>query len=594
MEKHLIKSWETVGTAMIMAVVMLLGVFLPTAAADAPAYTFIQMRQALPDADLYIRTSGNNDISPEDVKLSIKGTNYKSYTDSVTKYKDVEDSHIRIYFVLDSSTSVSEAQFKAIKKSLLFLAKNKRAQDEITIVSIGGGAGTLLTAEKSYDKVKATLDSVVQTKSTNLYEGLQHLADVIREDQDTFIKEDQNVRQIAYIITDWEEVKKNGGESSRQEAMTELQQAGVPLQGYCLKTAKKKLQDDMGEFIRKTGATFSFYKGPTSADNDLLVNYYQQCMEDQTVHVRFSSSQTFSEPKTVELKIADNAVKTVNKKAIENVYLSVAKNDNEAPEVVSVKEDKESKDAITITFNESVLNADNKNNYIISRDGKENYAVSEVNYDQDDGVYEATLILNKKLVKGKYTIKMKNITDATDQRNPIADNWTGNLEGQGIVQQIFSFLGKIWPVLVFVIIAIILLVIYLTVKRHKGLMVVDDKIVTGDNVSEKVHISNDENRTKYIAVDIHGSKGITKQINLQVNDSAMIGRSASNTIYFDDLNMSKQHFAIVVEHGQVYVQDLDSANGTYINGVRIQPLTNTTIQPGDVIRAGNSTMTMRW
>lgn len=78
----------------------------------------------------------------------------------------------------------------------------------------------------------------------------------------------------------------------------------------------------------------------------------------------------------------------------------------------------------------------------------------------------------------------------------------------------------------------------------------------------------------------------------RINGSAIVGRSSICDIYFDDLSMSKQHFALEVEKGNVYVTDLESKNGTFINGKKISG--RTPVQNGGVIEAGSVAMTIRW
>ncbi len=51
-----------------------------------------------------------------------------------------------------------------------------------------------------------------------------------------------------------------------------------------------------------------------------------------------------------------------------------------------------------------------------------------------------------------------------------------------------------------------------------------------------------------------------------VEDIISIGRSGNNKIVLKDPYISKNHLKIVEDEGDFYVEDLNSANGTYING----------------------------
>lgn len=63
-----------------------------------------------------------------------------------------------------------------------------------------------------------------------------------------------------------------------------------------------------------------------------------------------------------------------------------------------------------------------------------------------------------------------------------------------------------------------------------------------------------------------------------------IGRSDICNIYFDDDLLSKQHFVIDVTKMGCYIEDLESTNGTSVNGVKIT--SRRILLDGDVITAG--------
>jgi FHA domain len=52
-------------------------------------------------------------------------------------------------------------------------------------------------------------------------------------------------------------------------------------------------------------------------------------------------------------------------------------------------------------------------------------------------------------------------------------------------------------------------------------------------------------------------------------------------------NVSRRHARISVESGLVFVEDLDSTNGTTVNGGRITPRQPTPVKAGDVLGFGN-------
>jgi len=70
--------------------------------------------------------------------------------------------------------------------------------------------------------------------------------------------------------------------------------------------------------------------------------------------------------------------------------------------------------------------------------------------------------------------------------------------------------------------------------------------------------------------------------------SLKIGRSSTNDIALSDMTVSSQHAIITVyDTGEVKIKDLNSKNGTYVNGKRIS--SEQIITATDVIKVGNST-----
>lgn len=63
-----------------------------------------------------------------------------------------------------------------------------------------------------------------------------------------------------------------------------------------------------------------------------------------------------------------------------------------------------------------------------------------------------------------------------------------------------------------------------------------------------------------------------------------LGRHPYNEVSVDDPAVSRYHCWITFEEGQAQVEDLASANGTYLNGERVAK--RLALKPGDTIRLG--------
>lgn len=69
-----------------------------------------------------------------------------------------------------------------------------------------------------------------------------------------------------------------------------------------------------------------------------------------------------------------------------------------------------------------------------------------------------------------------------------------------------------------------------------------------------------------------------------VENFISLGRGNDNKIVIKDPYISKNHFKIVKDEGNYYLEDLNSANGTYLNGDRLMDVVE--LENGDRIATG--------
>ncbi|MFK7741406.1 MAG: FHA domain-containing protein [Planctomycetota bacterium] len=73
-------------------------------------------------------------------------------------------------------------------------------------------------------------------------------------------------------------------------------------------------------------------------------------------------------------------------------------------------------------------------------------------------------------------------------------------------------------------------------------------------------------------------------------DGLTVGRVAACDVVIDDTKASRRHARLIVESGVVEVEDLNSSNGTLLNG---KPVTKRVLRGGDVIRIGKTELVYR-
>jgi pSer/pThr/pTyr-binding forkhead associated (FHA) protein len=69
----------------------------------------------------------------------------------------------------------------------------------------------------------------------------------------------------------------------------------------------------------------------------------------------------------------------------------------------------------------------------------------------------------------------------------------------------------------------------------------------------------------------------------------VVGRARDADFRVDDPNVSRRHAAFFWEDGRIMVQDLESTNGTMVNGY---PVSTTVLRPSDVVVIGDCRITV--
>ena len=91
-------------------------------------------------------------------------------------------------------------------------------------------------------------------------------------------------------------------------------------------------------------------------------------------------------------------------------------------------------------------------------------------------------------------------------------------------------------------------------------------------------------KTKKVLLQMTDSVGKTKDIVCNIDSSIFVGRDRMCQIHTDDDKMSRQHFAIESTQLGFFIMDLDTLNGTTVNGTKLT--SRQMLKEGDVISAG--------
>ncbi len=84
------------------------------------------------------------------------------------------------------------------------------------------------------------------------------------------------------------------------------------------------------------------------------------------------------------------------------------------------------------------------------------------------------------------------------------------------------------------------------------------------------------------------TKGVDKGKSVKVSDTPfIIGREEDVDFQLSDEAVSRMHSIIIYENGKIYIRDMDSKNGTYLNGKRI---VKEELKNEDILRIGDTTI----
>ena len=91
---------------------------------------------------------------------------------------------------------------------------------------------------------------------------------------------------------------------------------------------------------------------------------------------------------------------------------------------------------------------------------------------------------------------------------------------------------------------------------------------------------------KFGLLEVTAPDGRVREVPIDL-PSLLVGRSDDNGVVLDDVSVARRHARIVIESGNLLVEDLGSANGTFIDGHRIPPHSPNLVEPNQTLRFGN-------
>lgn len=500
-------------------------------------------------------------------------------TESVEQFADTKEG---IYYkvLLDNSMSVDEKQFAQVKKELAKLRKNLSKKDKMDLYTVGsndatGEAKQVIKAgsKKSLSQEMELIYGINRTKKrTVLYRSLTQM-----------LEETDNsaMRTIVLVITDGED-DSQGKNNKTYQVNLAVKASRVPIYGILLKNISRNPNKEKMSNTRRY-----------ILDEKQGRGYYEDCGTVQDVILGFQNLKDILQNQTyvVTLREENNSNKiTTNAKlcllcdedevTMQNgtfIYNQIGEEDNIAPMISNIK--KTAGDCISFTLQDDktrlVHGADNVENYTVKSkgdSGKEKiWLIKKINKGSDNNCYE--LVFQEELYTGDYVISCSDIYDDSQEKNEITQKYEFHFEGLNAGTENVKNFVKVywWIVLIFLVVVFGIVIVLIVHKKGK----------------QKVELSADEllqPDSGLLCLTITDYNGAVQDLELNVEGSVFVGRSDICNIAFADELLSKQHFVIEVTKAGCYLEDLQTTNGTFVNGVRLTGRRK--LSEGDVITAG--------
>lgn len=529
-----------------------------------------QISLHMPDVRVYYRSDQQE--QNYEAYLGGEALNY----DKSAQFSELNEG-VDYYILLDISASIPDSQFANIKDGIINFISSEGEKNKCVLLTFGDESNVALNGSENPQDTAAVVQGLKNDDmETVLFQTLVKTADMIDQAAQT-----EEKRRVIITITDGEDCVT--GQATSNEAVSELNHKGIPMYAIAVDVGKEEYINSFGELARNTGGTLSIFNSGTCLD---LMNQIRNTVQDS--YVAFFHSDTNVASNTREdltVKFLDQQV-TDTKEVIPTRWIP----DTEAPQVVQWE--KESDNELKLTFSEKVLNADNLADYKVERDG-EAVAVDSVFYSEKETPY-AVLTFKDKLYTGNYQINFSGITDCSMEKNGITKLDSFDLDGAKKGKSTTFWIILIAGIAAVVVAGVIIVVVvtYKKVKKNKGVIYVDGKATLASNVDVKQHVSVVNLPQKTVTFLMKDQINGKCELKITINGSAMAGRSDDCDIYFDDPKMSRQHFALETDGNDVYITDLESSNGTLVNGVRLNRRRK--LLPNDEITAGNIQAKIVW
>lgn len=494
------------------------------------------------------------------------------------------------YIILfDNSGSVDEAQFRESKKQLVSLCKSLKENDLFTLYTVGsysgGGEKKKVVSNLQGSDKKKRKKVLKQISKIKYLKSKKSKTVLYRSLNEVMVEQQGNAgRTVILMITDGEDDSR-GKDIDQKSTADEVKNGTIPVYGILLHNVSSK--------PNKAKMKYTKYKILSEKN---CRGYYEDCSHSssrKTVAKAFQTlrhlwrQESYVVPLCTDTNRTVGRTKlqlTVNQQGIDPVTIDYSdyEQDENAPVIVgSVK--KMSKNSISFSLQDNnginMEDAADPSHYIVQTraekgDGKV-WNLTDINTQNNGDELAVTLTFEEELYTDQYILTCNDIHDNSQDANAMSQVSVEFAVEDGVDRASVErkeFVKSYWWIGLIVLVVLLGIIIVAVIRKRPG------KVVEIN--PDDLHQAD----SKLIRLTITDRSGAIKDVEWNVEGSLFIGRSKICNIDFDDDRLSKQHFVIEVTKMGCYIEDLESTNGTFVNGVK---MTNRRmLLDGDVITAG--------
>ncbi len=494
---------------------------------------------------------------------------------------DVDTTYV---LVVDISGSVGKEYFENAKRTMVKLVEGL-GSNRLLLLTMGDDVKTLLDGNESKETAIAAIEGLkleTNQEGTNYYEAINKAID----------KAEKLNAERCVVVTVSDGMNTKESSYNKEDTLERMRNAKLSM--HSIGIGRKDNCIALDDLMRFTEATNGFYF-PISADEknnqESVDAVFNKCFAtiDSCIGICLKTDSNAVSGNTLQIKISNS--NGVNTLTITNFTVDSWQVDDEAPYIVSTEI--VNANEVRIVFSEQMLLADTVSNYSIK--DSEDRAIGILGVTYDKTTFTVTLSLHEDIYDGEYRIECFNLTDASKQRNPlnITDNMsfvqTGHpCPAEEQIQAGNWILYVIAAVVLFMLVVILVVVIIKRKKTAEEEKRIEEqaRVDAMDSIGqEKVRLNNIDGCN--ITISIVERNGLCRTLPMFIAKSCIVGRSSAECdCSIDDPRMSRQHFAICYSGGTLTIEDLNSTNGTTLNGVPLRD--RRPLRKNDVIIAGNT------